>query len=282
MQVKTRLSPNYIEIAEYRFERVQKFRYLVAVISENNEEKEEMQNRILLANKAYFSLLPFLKNRDIHKETKFVFYKTLIRPVLIYGCETWTMTKSSANALDIFERKRLRRILRPVHEGERWRQRFNQELYSRYKELAVSEEAKKKMMKILGEAWRTRWKNSMVGRKTYEYIDEPDFVIRNKWFRPNQVMIQYLTGHGEFQSYLKRIGKRNNDDCACGKGRGSPEHEIWECEYYGRERKEYMKKYMKIDVINTREKRSMIETKEKFEILEDYLNQIYSLKRARC
>jgi hypothetical protein len=55
--------------------------------------------------------------------------KTLIRPVLSYGCEAWTMTQSSKERLAIFERKILRRILGPVYEDDLgWKLRHNKEL----------------------------------------------------------------------------------------------------------------------------------------------------------
>jgi hypothetical protein len=55
-------------------------------------------------------------------------YKTLIRPVVTYGSETWTLTKSAENLLKIFERKILQRIYGPVQEGDIWRIRNNEEL----------------------------------------------------------------------------------------------------------------------------------------------------------
>jgi hypothetical protein len=81
------------------------------------------------ANKVYFSLLPTIKSRLANRKDKLRLYKTLIRPVLSYGCEAWTMTQSSEDRLAIFETKILRRILGPVYEGDlRWRLRHNKEL----------------------------------------------------------------------------------------------------------------------------------------------------------
>jgi hypothetical protein len=62
-----------------------------------------------------------MRCKDIHKKTKVMLYKTLIRTVLTHGSETWTLSKKSENALSIFERKILRRIYGPVQDNGQWR-----------------------------------------------------------------------------------------------------------------------------------------------------------------
>jgi hypothetical protein len=61
---------------------------------------------------------------------KLKLYKTLIWPVLSYGCEAWTVTQSSEERLAISERKILTRILGPVYKDDLgWRLRHNKELF---------------------------------------------------------------------------------------------------------------------------------------------------------
>jgi hypothetical protein len=62
------------------------------------------------------------------KSAKIQIYKTLIRPVVTYGSETWILTKSDENLLRIFGRKILRKICGRIQEGDIWRIRNNEEL----------------------------------------------------------------------------------------------------------------------------------------------------------
>jgi hypothetical protein len=49
----------------------------------------------------------------MHRKNKISIYKTKTRPILCYGCETWTMTRKTQGMLNAFERKNLRQIYRP-------------------------------------------------------------------------------------------------------------------------------------------------------------------------
>jgi hypothetical protein len=61
-----------------------------------------------------------LKSRYLKRETKGKLYNTILKPVLIYGSENWTLTKGYEEKLRIFERKVLRIIYGPTREKEGW------------------------------------------------------------------------------------------------------------------------------------------------------------------
>jgi len=61
-------------------------------------------------------------------------YKPLTRPVLACGSETWVLTKSDEASPGVFERKVLRAIFGPTNDNGEWRIRYNNELYTLYKE----------------------------------------------------------------------------------------------------------------------------------------------------
>jgi len=68
-------------------------------------------------------------SRALNRSLKLKIYKTLIRPVVTYGCEAWTLTSQNEQQLRIFERKILRKIFGPVKDEDGfWRIRKNHEL----------------------------------------------------------------------------------------------------------------------------------------------------------
>ena len=67
-----------------------------------------IKERIQARNKAYYANLQMLKSKTIYRRSKLQIYKTLIRPVVTYGAETWTLTAAEENVLRRFERKVLR------------------------------------------------------------------------------------------------------------------------------------------------------------------------------
>jgi len=81
----------------------------------------EIKNRITLANRSYFGLVNTLKAKNTSRKFKAIIYKTLIKPVLMYGAETWVMSKAEDLRLGVFEREILRRIYGPICEGATWR-----------------------------------------------------------------------------------------------------------------------------------------------------------------
>jgi hypothetical protein len=82
----------------------------------------------LFIYKPYFAAVNLFRNRLLSRATKIRLYRTLIRPAVTYGAETWTMTKKEEKAVLIFERKMFRRIYGPKYEDGKWKIRKNREL----------------------------------------------------------------------------------------------------------------------------------------------------------
>ena len=72
----------------------------------------EIKRRLLLGRKVTTNLDSTLKNRDITLPTKVHLVKAVVFPVVMYGCETWTIKKAEHRRIDAFELWCLRRLLR--------------------------------------------------------------------------------------------------------------------------------------------------------------------------
>jgi hypothetical protein len=84
---------------------VKEFVYLGSLMTPTNDVSLEIQQRIQTANRCFFALRKHLQSSHLSRQTKFTIHKTLIRPVLLYGSETWVLTKRVENQLLVFERK---------------------------------------------------------------------------------------------------------------------------------------------------------------------------------
>ncbi|KAJ4448338.1 hypothetical protein ANN_10353 [Periplaneta americana] len=124
-----------INIGGLSFEEVEKFRYLGATVTNINDTREEIKRRIKnLGNAYYYSVEKLLSSSLLSKNLKIRIYKTVILPVVLYGCETWTLTLRKEQRLRVFENKILRKIFgtkRDEITGE-WRKLYNAELHALY------------------------------------------------------------------------------------------------------------------------------------------------------
>ena len=107
-----------------------------------------------MAGRAYYGSQNHVKSRIISRKTKTLLYKTLIRPVLTYGTETWALSKQDEYRLSIFERKILRRICGPVIDKGEWRIRTNRELYHLYDEKEIVKFCKLSRLRWAGYVMR--------------------------------------------------------------------------------------------------------------------------------
>jgi hypothetical protein len=125
---KTRRAPQSIKLGNRIFEGMSQFKYLGALINSECGMTDCVKDRIQARNRAYYANIQLFRNQLTTVATKMTICRTLVRPVITYGAETWTMTTDDENALRSFERKILRRIYGPLQDQVGWRIRYNQEL----------------------------------------------------------------------------------------------------------------------------------------------------------
>jgi len=81
-------------------------------ITAYGDYSHEIKRCLLLGRKVMTNLESILKSRDITLPTKFCLVKTMVFPVVMYGCESWTIKKAESQRIDAFELWCWRRLLR--------------------------------------------------------------------------------------------------------------------------------------------------------------------------
>ena len=103
-------------------EDVSEFTYLGAMVDKEGGWDKDTKNMLQKARGAFNRMNRILSTRNIGRNTKIHLFKTSMRPILLYGSETWKLTKKDQTHLDTFQTKCLRRILQI-----RWQQRISNE-----------------------------------------------------------------------------------------------------------------------------------------------------------
>ena len=93
-------------------ETVADFIFLGSKITADGDCHHEIKRRLLLGRKVMTNLDSILKSRDITLLTKFHLVKAMVFPVVMYGCESWTVKKAELRRIDAFELWCWRRLLR--------------------------------------------------------------------------------------------------------------------------------------------------------------------------
>ena len=73
-------------------------------ITADGDCSHKIKRRLLLGRKVMTNLDSILKSRDITLSTKVCLVKAMVFPVVMYGCESWTIRKAECQRIDAFER----------------------------------------------------------------------------------------------------------------------------------------------------------------------------------
>ena len=101
---------NDLKIDNFAFENVENFNYLGSILNAHNKMNIEIAERTVKGSKVYYVNATLIKSKFLKKNTKMKIYKTIIRPVVTYSSQTWTLTTKDKNNLRIFERQLLRKL----------------------------------------------------------------------------------------------------------------------------------------------------------------------------
>ena len=100
------------QMDEEKTEAVTNFIFLGSRFTADDDCSHEIKSGLLLGGKAVTNLKNALKSRDITLPTKVCIVKTIVFPVVMYGCESWTIKKTERRRIDGFELRCWRRLLR--------------------------------------------------------------------------------------------------------------------------------------------------------------------------
>ena len=102
------------EIDGETVERVSDFIFLGSKITSDGDCSHEIKRRLLLERKVMTNLDSIFKSRDITLPTKVHLVKAMVFPVVVYGCESWTVKKAERRRIAVFELWCWRRLLRSL------------------------------------------------------------------------------------------------------------------------------------------------------------------------
>ena len=116
------------EIYGETVETVADFIFEGSKITADGDCSHEIKRCLLLERKVMTNLDSILKSRDITLPTKFCLVKAMVFPVVMYGCESWTVKKAERQRNDTFELWGWRRLLRVPWTARRWNQSILKEI----------------------------------------------------------------------------------------------------------------------------------------------------------
>jgi hypothetical protein len=149
---------------------VSNFKYLRT--TNQNLIEEEIKRRLNSGNACYHSVQNLLSSSLLPKNVKMRIYKTIILALVLYWCETWSLTLREEHRLRVFENRVLRRIYGPRRDEVTggWRKLHNQELRDLYSSPSIIRIIKSRWMRWAGHVAR-------IGRKRNAYkilVGKPD------------------------------------------------------------------------------------------------------------
>ena len=120
------------EIDGETVETVSDFIFGGSKITADGDCSHDIKRRLLLGRKVMTNLDSILKSRDITLPTKVRLAKAMVFPVVMYGCEIWTIKKAERRRIDTFELWHWRRLLRVFRTARRSNQSILKEISPEY------------------------------------------------------------------------------------------------------------------------------------------------------
>jgi hypothetical protein len=105
-----------LKVENVQTDQVRSFIYFRAIVNGNNTLEEETREIIAKGSKTFYTNKTVFKSKLVSRKSKRKLYGSVIRPVVVYGCETWVLKETIIQRLSVFERKILRKTFGPTKE----------------------------------------------------------------------------------------------------------------------------------------------------------------------
>ena len=128
----------------------------ILTLTNKNSIQEEIKSRLKVGSACYYPVQNLLSSSLLSKKLKIKIYRTIILPVVLYGCETWSLKLREERRLRVFENRVLRRVFGPKRDevtGE-WRKLHNEELSDLYSLPNIVRVVKSRRMRWAGHVAR--------------------------------------------------------------------------------------------------------------------------------
>jgi hypothetical protein len=188
--------------------------------------KEEIRERIVKGNKVFCANKTVFKSNLVSRKSKLKLSWSVIRPIVVYSCETWVLEESIIQRLSVFERKILRKIFGPAKDSGIWRIKTNKEFDGLIKHRNKINYVKAQRLSwfgyinIMAESSivkkKYKWKpftRRPVGRPKFRWEDDVNKKQNNR---------SYCSESVQFNAYRKCSGAQGKDTLRKARQRYSP------------------------------------------------------------
>jgi hypothetical protein len=111
MRLNTKAATS-IEVGSEIIEEVEDFTYLGSIISGEEGVLKDVTSRVSKARSVFVRLSKIWRSSSTTTETKLKIFSSMVKPVLLYGCESWTVTEGIRHKLQVFINRCLRTVLK--------------------------------------------------------------------------------------------------------------------------------------------------------------------------
>ena len=107
----SRISEEYdVYLGRYKLNQVEEYTYLGIKLDSKHAQEMEIDNRIKKYNNNVRLMYPLLRDKNINRNCKLIIYNTILKPIVMYGSECWSLTTRTESKIQAAEMRVLRTI----------------------------------------------------------------------------------------------------------------------------------------------------------------------------